>query len=246
MDQDKILPHGNVGLNNQRANKGARCWLNLFLLILFVGALSLFAWQSVTKDWFSLDDIAIRLQSLGALAPIVYVLLRVVAVMVMLPSLPLDAAGGAIFGPFFGSIYSIIGALGGALTSFIIAQFLGREAIARWLKKDIAFCDTCTERKLVFVIFFARLLPMVSFDLVSYGAGLTRIPLRSFALATFFGMAPLTFAVSYFGGVIFSSYGYALLLGAILVLLFFVIPIWTKRHNPWGLYDRVMQASRSK
>lgn len=90
------------------------------------------------------------------------------------------------------------------------------------------------ERHLFYVILLARLLPVFSFGIISYGAGLTRISPRYFALATLLGMIPPTFLITYFGSGIFSGSGYAILLAGSLVLLFFLIPVWIKRKNSWG------------
>lgn len=163
-----------------------------------------------------------------------------------IPSLPLDAAAGAVYGPFLGTVYSVAGAEAGALVSSFIARALGRKAIGRLLKRHIEFCDLCAEHQLTYVIFFSRLLPIFSFDLISYGAGLTRISIKRFAMATFWGMIPPTFVINYFGSGIFSGASSALLLGAALVFLFFLVPIWIKRRNPWGLYDRMMRGSRKE
>lgn len=221
-------------------------WLKLLILALFIGAMSVIAWLNGVEAWFDLHRITVVIQGLGLLAPIIYILFRVTGVILMLPSLPLDAAAGAVFGPFLGAVYSIIGTEAGAIISFLIARRLGREAVTRWLRRDIVFCDLCAERQLVYVIFLARLLPMVSFDLVSYGAGLTHLSIRGFALATLLGMIPLTFVVSYSGRSFFSAPGFSLLLGALVVVLFFSVPIWIKRRNPWGLYDRMMREFRLK
>ncbi len=43
-------------------------------------------------------------------------------------------------------------------------------------------------------MFFARLIPLFSFDLASYGAGLTKISLKNVALATLLGKTPPSFA----------------------------------------------------
>ncbi len=151
----------------------------------------------------------------------------------------MDAAAGAFFGPLLGTAYSLLGAEAGALISFFITRALGKEAIARWLKSDIGFCEKCSERNLFIVILFARLLPVFSFDLVSYGAGLTRISLRGFAIATFLGMIPPTFAFNYFGSGIFSGSGYTIFLGGLIMVLALLAPRWLKLYNPWGLYSRL-------
>jgi uncharacterized membrane protein YdjX (TVP38/TMEM64 family) len=176
--------------------------------------------------------IAAWLASTGRLAPFLFMGVMALTVATPLPSLPLDIAAGAFFGPWLGTLYSATGALGGALISFWLARFLGRGFIERFLSGPINFCTTCSDRLLTSVILLTRLVPVVSFDLVSYGAGLTKISLKRFCLATFLGMLPLTFAYNYFGSVFVVDRTMAAGLGALMVALFFLLPLWIERHAP--------------
>lgn len=229
----------------KRQGRNTAAWLRFAGLIVFLAAMGILAWTKGAGDWLRPDRLVDLLQGYGTVAPVMYMLMMAAAVVISpIPSLPLDAAAGAVFGSLWGTVYSVLGAVAGAIISFYIARFLGREAIARLLKRDIAFCDLCAERHLFYIVFLARLLPMFSFDLVSYGAGLTRISLRAFALATLIGMIPATFAVNYFGSGIFSGSGLPWILGGVLVAMFFGVPIWIKRRNPWGLYDHLLGGER--
>ncbi len=219
---------------------GGAAWIKPALLVLLIAALVVLAWTSGVQEWLDPEMITQTLEELGMLAPFVFMLTMAAAVVVSpIPSLPLDAAAGAVFGPFMGTVYALIGAEAGALISFFITRKLGKEAVSRWLKSDIGFCSQCSEKYLFLLILGARLLPVFSFDIISYGAGLTRISTRGFAVATFIGMIPPTFAFNYFGSGIFSGSRTALILGGIVVLLSLLAPHWLKRRNPWGLYDRL-------
>ena len=184
------------------------------------------------RDYLSSDLIAKRLEATGSLAAVVFVLVMATAVVVSpIPSLPLTIAAGSFFGPVFGTLYASIGGLLGAVLSFLIARFLGRELIGRMLRGHINFCQDCSDKLLTTVVFVSRLLPVISFDVVSYGAGLTKISLVKFSLATFFGMLPLTFFYVSFGSVIFENRAVSLIAGAVFVALFFFLPRWIERHN---------------
>jgi len=215
------------------------CWVKFCALVIFIVTTGTLGWQNRAWEFSELNRISNAFRHLIEFGPLSYIFARATAVIILLPSLPLDAVAGARFGVFWGSLYSIVGDASGALVGFLLARALGREAVTRLLRKDIGFCDQCAERQLVYVVFFSRLLPMISFGLVSYGAGLTRISLRSFALATFLGMIPLTFVVTYLGGNFNFFRGTSLIFGAVLAALFFLVPIWIKRKNPWGIYDRL-------
>lgn len=187
-------------------------------------------------SYFNPDNIKKWLSDAGPWAPLVYLSVMALAVVISpIPSLPLDIAAGAFFGAFYGTLYSVIGATGGAIISFIIARFLGRELIERFLTGHINFCNKCSDKLLTKIVFFSRLLPFLSFDLISYGAGLTNMSLKKFSIATFFGMIPLTFVYNYFGSVMIIGKGVTLISGLLMVILFFLIPRWIEKNNLFSL-----------
>jgi uncharacterized membrane protein YdjX (TVP38/TMEM64 family) len=202
--------------------------------ILFVFIVSVFAspfYLDISRT-FNPENLKDVLQSVGALAPVVYIFMMVLAVIISpVPSLPLDVAAGAFFGPLLGTVYSVIGALSGAVISFMIARYLGREFIEKFLGGHINFCTECSDRLLTRIVFLSRLLPIVSFDVISYGAGLTKMSVRKFTFATFFGMIPLTFIYNYFGSVLIFGKGITITLGIIMIILFFVIPRWLEKKD---------------
>jgi uncharacterized membrane protein YdjX (TVP38/TMEM64 family) len=148
-----------------------------------------------------------------------------------IPSLPLNVAAGAFFGPLAGTAYSLAGALLGALASFSIARYLGRGFIERFLSGHVNLCSRCSDRILTKIVFLSRLIPVVSFDVVSYGAGLTMMSLRKFALATLLGMVPLTALYNYAGSVLVFGGVTTVSVGLAMVALFFVLPWWLERKK---------------
>ena len=177
--------------------------------------------------YFKPDHIQQWLDDAGGFAPLLYIAVMAVAVVISpIPSLPLDIAAGAFFGPFLGTVYSVTGALIGAVVSFFIARLLGRELIERFLSGHINFCTSCSDKLLTKIVFFSRLLPVVSFDVVSYGAGLTKMSVERFTLSTFLGMIPLTFLYNYSGSVLVFGKGLTFVLGIVMVALFFLLPKW--------------------
>ena len=223
-------------------SESIRPWLRGLLFLVLVIALAATAWAATTKGWLDIDHFESLLRDLGPLGPLAFILVMALAVVTsLIPSLPLDILAGAVFGPWLGTFYALIGAETGALLAFFIAKGLGREAVVRLVKKDISFCDVCAERHLAIIIFIARLIPLFSFELISYGAGLTKISAWKYALATLLGMAVPTFLFVSFGKTVFADFhpAWAVAAGLAMVALFFVGPIWIKRKNPWGLFDRM-------
>jgi uncharacterized membrane protein YdjX (TVP38/TMEM64 family) len=182
-------------------------------------------WSLASIDYerfLSPNAIAQWLNDAGPLGPLLLIGGMVGAVIIPpIPSLPLDLAAGAAFGPFYGALYAVIGAEIGAILCFLIARSVGREALSRFMKTENTFCQMCTDHQLMGAMFIARFIPIFSFDVVSYGAGLTNISLKTFALATFFGMAPPTFAFTYLGSSVVSAQ-WPLIAGGIVMVAFFL------------------------
>lgn len=194
------------------------------LLLLLFGAYGAFQFIDIGK-LLDPDRLVNVLKDMGAVAPVFFIGLMILAVVVSpIPSLPLDIAAGIVFGPFWGMVYAVIGAEIGAIISFLIGRALGREVILRLLKINVVFCEKCSDHHLVGLVFLSRLLPIFSFDLVSYGAGMTNMSLKIFALATLFGMIPATFALTYLGGSVTTLQWPVMLSGLLLGGLFLVLP----------------------
>ena len=178
------------------------------------------------------EQLATTLDDLGMFAPVVFMLLMTIAVVISpIPSIPLDVAAGAAFGTLLGTTYGVIGAEIGAILSFLIGRALGREVISRLLRVDVVFCETCSDRHLMVAVFIARLLPIFSFDLISYGAGLTNMSLKAFAIVTLFGMIPPTLILTHFGSSVVSVQWPLLLSGAVMVVLFLFLPKLLMRYR---------------
>ncbi len=160
----------------------------------FMGLISLFQ---------SLDIEAIKayILSFGLLAPLVsFALMVFQAILAPLPAFLITFANAALFGWVYGALLSWSSAMIGALLCFYIAKFLGREVVEKLTSKiALKSVDAFFEKHGVYAILIARLLPFISFDIVSYAAGLTRMSLRSFLIATGLGQLPATLIYSYAG-----------------------------------------------
>ena len=197
--------------------------------------------------WFDLQEIlqphlvADWLREAGPFGPIVFIALMAAAVVISpIPSLPLDIAAGATFGPMLGTAYAVIGAEIGAIASFLIGRALGRDVLTRLLHTNVAFCERCSDRHLAIFVFLARLVPLFSFDIISYGAGLTNMSVRVFALVTFFGMIPPTLALTYAGSQVVSGTWLLILSGLAMVGMMLLIPKLVLRY-PTARWVRLLR-----
>ncbi len=206
-----------------------RKWL---IPLLAVGILFGLSWVLPIQQLLDPETLTESLRELGMLGPLVLTGLMTLAVVVSpIPSLPIDLAAGATYGPWWGGVYVLVGAELGAVISFMIGRSVGRNFVEDWMGQHVVFCEKCSDHHLWGVVALARLLPIFSFDIVSYGAGLTRMSLRSFALATLLGMIPPTFAFTYFGSSLVVGGWPVIVLSLLLISFFLAFPQWILKHR---------------
>lgn len=205
-------------------------WLVLVMLICVVAGSWMsegIAFQLLRSDLTGTERVE-RLQHFfrgtGVWAPFVYVLFVTIEVIVApIPGLLLYAPGGLIFGPWLGGLLALIGNVLGSGISCGLTRTFG----SGWLDRmgsmnSVERLQSALERRGGWVIVLLRLNPLTSSDLVSYAAGLTRIPIRTVMLATGIGMAPLCLAQAWLSDSIFNKWP-ELLWPLLLLTLFYVI-----------------------
>lgn len=134
-----------------------------------------------------------------------------------LPAFLITFANASLFGWWKGAILSWTSAMVGAALCFFIARILGRDIAEKLTSKaGLAQIDTFFEKYGKNTILICRLLPFVSFDIVSYAAGLTSMSFGSFMIATGIGQLPATIVYSYVGGML--TGGAKLLVSGLMIL----------------------------
>jgi uncharacterized membrane protein YdjX (TVP38/TMEM64 family)/rhodanese-related sulfurtransferase len=168
----------------------------LALLLLLVAAVG---WAALHREQINLATLDAWLSSLGVWAPVGYVVLYALATVAFVPGAIITLAGGALFGPFWGSIWNLTGATLGATLAFLVARTIAGDWVARkaggLLKRLIDGVDAEGWRFVAFV----RLVPLFPFNLSNYVLGLTRIPFHHYVLATLVCMAPGAVAYTWLG-----------------------------------------------
>lgn len=142
--------------------------------------------------------------SYGIYAAIVSFLLMVLqSIVAPLPAFLITFANANLFGWWKGAILSWSSAMVGASLCFCIARILGRDVVEKLTSKSgLKNIDNFFEKHGKMSILIARLLPFISFDIVSYAAGLTSMSFLSFFIATGIGQLPATIVYSIVGGML--------------------------------------------
>lgn len=173
-----------------------------------------------------LDSLKQYILSYGALAPIIsFTLMLVQSIAAPLPAFLITFANAALFGWVWGAILSWSSAMAGAALCFFIAKFLGRDVVERLTSKyAIDSIDEFFDKYGKYTILVCRLLPFISFDIVSYAAGLTSMKFLPFFIATGIGQLPATIVYSYVGGML--TGGAKLFVTALMILFALSVMIY--------------------
>lgn len=135
----------------------------------------------------------------GNAAPVVFVAVCALGTAVFFPKPVLATAAGLLFGVVWGSVLAIAGFTAGAMIAFGIARGLGRNAVKGWLGKRLHTLEEVFARRGVEATLVVRLLPVLPFTLANYGAGVTSVRARDFALGTALGLVPSTVLAAVLG-----------------------------------------------
>ena len=177
---------------------------------------------------------------MGMAGPLALIGLMVLAIVLSpIPSGPIAIAAGAMYGTLWGGVFVVTGALLGSVAAFGAARYLGFDAVRRSDNRILKFIAAPRSQfSLMLIVFASRLVPFISFDAVSYAAGLTCLSFGRFILATLLGVVPICFALAAMGSGMAdggASWMWIVVLGGAITLL----PVIGK----W-IWDRHMRARR--
>lgn len=178
-----------------------RRWIFLLALVALILAAGL--WVHAHPHLVNAHEIEVWLESwigsLGAWAPIVFVLIYAVGTVLLVPGSIFDAAGGILFGPVWGSLFNLAGAVLGATCAFLISRHFAADWVARIGGNRLDRVMRGVEENGWQFVAFVRLVPIFPYNIFNYLLGLTRIPLLPYVLASTVFMVPATVAYTWLG-----------------------------------------------
>ena len=155
-----------------------------------VGGYFLLAWTFGFSTEVDAKPLREWVEERGAWGPILFIAFMALSVLVApIPNAPVFIAAGLIWGPFVGTLYSMIGLLIGSAMAFHVARWTGRRFLARLIgRKAAGRLDELATTMGGRVIFWARMLPAINFDWISFVAGMTSIGFVTFFVYSAAGM----------------------------------------------------------
>lgn len=139
------------------------------------------------------EEICGKVRSFGVFAPIVFILLMVLQIVIaFIPGGPLEVIGGMLFGGGFGLLYTVVGALLGTLAVYGLVRAFGRPLVQIFANEEkmqhLRFLQD--EEKLEFWVFLLFLIPGIPKDMLTYFVPLTPMKGRQFILLSTLARLP--------------------------------------------------------
>jgi uncharacterized membrane protein YdjX (TVP38/TMEM64 family) len=173
-----------------------RSVVRVIALVLLATAI---AWALWHRADFNPAALQAWLQGCGIWAPLIFVAVYALATVLFVPGSILSLAGGALFGPVWGTLDNLAGATMGATLSFLLARFLLADGFTGRTRGRLQQLAASVEAEGWRFAAFVRLVPLFPFNLLNYALGLTRIGLGAYVLTTLLCMIPGAVAYTYLG-----------------------------------------------
>jgi uncharacterized membrane protein YdjX (TVP38/TMEM64 family) len=207
------------------------------ILLLLLGSIIFSVRYFELGQYLEKERLRQAIAAYGYWGPLVYLAVWTLAPPLFLPGLPITLAGGILFGPFWGVVYTTFGATAGASLAFLVARYLARDWVAAKLAGTrLERLDSQMGDQGWKVVAFTRLIPIFPYFLLNYAYGLTRVSFLGFFLATLFGMIPVTTAYVYFSANVLDllqgKVTQELLIGILLLAAISLVPILYQKF--WG------------
>lgn len=206
-------------------------------IIIFIGFLLLTVivfLQVMELGWLDVlgnhKELLIVVKNLGLIGPVVIIGLIAIAVIITpIPSAPIALVSGALYGHTFGTVYVVLGALSGALIAFMISRKLGYDYVNKKLHHKMPQKIVGSQNALMMIVFVTRLAPFISFDVISYAAGLTKLTFSRFFIATLMGIIPISFILAHLGSEVENGEMESIVTALILLGFFTLVPLVIKK-----------------
>lgn len=168
----------------------------VFLLLLLLAGIGTVV---VFRDQLNAPALELWIKDAGAAAPLLFMVIYAIGTVFFLPGSLLTLLGGALFGPWLGSFYSLTAATIGAMLSFLVARYLASGWVTEKAGGRLKQIVTGVENEGWRFVAFTRLVPLFPFNLLNYALGLTRIPFAQYSIATYICMLPGAVAYTWLG-----------------------------------------------
>jgi uncharacterized membrane protein YdjX (TVP38/TMEM64 family) len=178
----------------------------LVALTIAIWAFALGAGMPLRGFELSVAAVEAEILSWGMWGVAAAILLMVLHSFVPFPAEIVAIANGMLYGALWGTVITWSGAMLGAWLAFGLARWLGRPFVLAMVPdRHHQAIDCFAARQGGSVLLFSRFLPVISFNLINYAAGLTAVSWWTFSWATGIGILPPTFLMVAIGAGLWSG-----------------------------------------
>lgn len=168
-----------------------RTFITLFLILLI--------FFICTHEELNLRMVQNNIKNAGILAPFVFIFVYSLCPVIFIPITPMSILGGALFGQYWGTFFSVSGATLGAGISFLISRYILNDYVQSKLPVQMISLQNNIKKLGWKFICLARITPFIPFNLQNYFFGVSKIKFSTFMWASFLSLIPGTFLYTYIG-----------------------------------------------
>lgn len=187
---------------NDKSGRGIRIAGILCPAIVIVAAVGYLVYSGITGNRITVDELVEHAPAQASLAALVLVAMYVLkSLSVVFPIAVLYAAGGYIFGPWWGCLVNAVGIAAGCTLQYWMGRASGSHAAERLAEKHprMRALFEAQGRSPLLAAFSARLFGIISGDIISYYFGASEVPFLPFLAGSVLGVAPGLITITVLG-----------------------------------------------
>ncbi len=173
--------------------------LTVSILAAILGLTAAWHWSPL-REWVNVDTLvgfASEFEQFPG-APLLALGIFVIGGLVAFPLTVLIIVCVLVFGPWHGFLYSMLGALLSAMSTYVLGHWLGRNAVRRFAGTKLRELNRRLAQRGLITIIVVRIIPLAPFSVINMIAGASQIRFRDFVIGSAIGMLPGIIGISLF------------------------------------------------
>lgn len=190
-------------------------------------------WYFDLSKLLNIEKVQEIVEAQGQLAPLMYLLIYIILIVLFFPVTPIAIIASTIFGVFKGALLILLGTTIGATISFLLIRYFGKDIFQHFFKKKIEKADKYNkliENNAFVTVFAMRLIPFFPFKGPNIILAVSQIKIKPYIFGTLLGSIPESLVFAFVGTSILSPTKNQIILTIILILLLMSIGYFAKRH----------------
>ncbi len=208
-----------------------------FIPLIIIAALILVVILTPLRNYFTPEFVTGLITNIqgSPLSYLIFCLLYIVAVILVVPGLPLTLLAAPLFGFWQGLLLVVIASNIGCTITFFISRFAGKNFVMKIIKSGSILdkANKQMEKNGFLYMLYLRAIPLFPFNIVNYVPGLTSVSYPKYALATFIGMLPgsAIYVYASFTAADLQNNPWGLIISISILVLFTVVTLLISKHN---------------